>query len=243
MDPVQVIKSSRGRNGGIDALRIASMYMVVLLHMLGHGGLLASCESRGARYAMLGLQTAAFCAVNLFGMISGYLMFGRKVRYARLITLWLQVVFYGLVITILAKTIWGTPVSVGQWLCVLLPVSFKVYWYFSAYFGLFIFMPFINRMLESLSRKQDKALGLGLLLIITISTASPTEAFMLNDGYSLMWLCMLYILGALIRKHEQELTLKSMWLALDRYGSRCFAVYRSDICRMYHCGVPPGKAF
>ncbi len=202
------------RNHGIDALKIISMYMVVLLHIISHGGVLGGSQSTLTRYVVLSLQTAAYCAVDLFGMTSGYLMANRKPRYARLVELWMQIVFYGLVITLLARFAFGMALPASIWGNVLLPVTFKTYWYFSAYFGLFLLIPFINRALGGLSAKQDRTLA-GVLLVITlICTFSPTDPFAMDNGYGLLWMILLYAAGALIRKYEKEINLKPVWLLL-----------------------------
>ncbi len=204
----------KARNYGIDALKIACMYMVVILHVLGHGGVLQHCDPGISKLSAQTLQAAAFCAVNLFGMTTGYLMIGRKAKCARIVELWLQVVFYGIVITLLAKFAFGVSVPLKMWLSALLPVIFKTYWYFSAYFALFFLTPFLNKMLNSLSRKQSFSLATVLLLLIIISTFSPEDLLYTHDGYSLIWLCILYIMGALLRKYEQEVAVKSFWLLL-----------------------------
>lgn len=61
------------RNRGIDLLRMTAMWMVVILHILNKGGVLAAAAplSAGQGTARL-LETAAYCAVNCYGLISGY---------------------------------------------------------------------------------------------------------------------------------------------------------------------------
>ena len=61
------------RNRGIDLLRMAAMWMVVILHILNKGGVLGATAplSVGCETARL-LEIAAYCAVNCYGLISGY---------------------------------------------------------------------------------------------------------------------------------------------------------------------------
>lgn len=71
-----VIKGTR-RNYGIDALRLFSMLLVVTLHVLGHGGVLENLV--GKKYAVCWLlECFSFCAVNCYGIISGYVGFSDK---------------------------------------------------------------------------------------------------------------------------------------------------------------------
>ena len=91
------------RNYGVDLLRIVSMFMIVMLHFLGHGGLLSSVEEGTANYrAAWFLETIAYSGVATFASISGYVgwnpMKQEKNRALGFIQLWMQVVFYSLII-------------------------------------------------------------------------------------------------------------------------------------------------
>ncbi|MDE6723424.1 MAG: hypothetical protein K2J55_04430, partial [Eubacterium sp.] len=66
-------KTASKRNYGIDLLRIVCMIMVPVLHVLGHGGLLEGAEILSVKYEFVWfLEAAAFCAVNCYALISGY---------------------------------------------------------------------------------------------------------------------------------------------------------------------------
>ena len=64
------------RNYGIDLLRIVSMIMIVTLHVCGQGGLLSINTSFHKKFAIDFFETSSFCAVNCYGMISGYVGYG-----------------------------------------------------------------------------------------------------------------------------------------------------------------------
>ena len=83
------------RNYGIDLLRMLSMFMVVMLHVLGQGGLLYAVEENSVKYWILWfLEMACFCAANCFALISGYVMYQSRVKISKALLLWLQVAFY-----------------------------------------------------------------------------------------------------------------------------------------------------
>lgn len=70
------------RNYSIDLLRIIAMYMIVILHTLGHGGLLDVLEYGTINHAMIWLlETIAFCSVNIYGLISGYVGYEKNLNY------------------------------------------------------------------------------------------------------------------------------------------------------------------
>ena len=95
---MELTKKASQREIGIDALRILSMFMVVILHVLGRGGVLSA--SSGRRFWVVWLmEVAAYCAVDLFALISGYVMARRQIKPQRLLQLWCQVVFYSVLMT------------------------------------------------------------------------------------------------------------------------------------------------
>ena len=85
------------RNYGIDLLRIVSMIMVVLLHVLGAGGLLEATFGINNKIVWL-LEVFAFCAVNCYALISGYVGVNSKFKLSNILILWLQVFIYNFII-------------------------------------------------------------------------------------------------------------------------------------------------
>ena len=89
------MKSSNTRNYGIDLLRITSMLYIVILHVLGHGGILSNVKAGSLHFhAAWLLESWCFCAVNIFALISGYVGYSEKERphnYANYFVMWLQV--------------------------------------------------------------------------------------------------------------------------------------------------------
>ena len=92
----------REKNYGIDTLRILAMFMVTILHILTQGGILNASSRFTSQYeAGWFLQTAAFCAVDIYALISGYVWVSAQYRYRNIMELWLQVLFYTVSITTL----------------------------------------------------------------------------------------------------------------------------------------------
>ena len=63
------------RNYGIDLLRIVSMIMIPVLHILGQGAILDRSSALSGSYkAAWLLEIVCYCAVNVYGIISGYVL-------------------------------------------------------------------------------------------------------------------------------------------------------------------------
>ena len=94
--------TEKKRNYGIDLLRMLSMFMIVNLHVLGQGGAMVRIVGDEAGYyAAWFLETCAYCAVDCYGLISGYVGVNGSSGPPRLLELWLQVFFYSFGITLL----------------------------------------------------------------------------------------------------------------------------------------------
>ncbi len=172
------------RNYGIDILKNISIFMVVVLHVFGRGGLLKACETGSAQYYISWfMESLAYCAVDCFAMTTGYLMIDKKYKTSRITTLWLQVSFYSILFTIIMALL-SFEVDAKMWFKSFFPVSSGLYWYFSAYVGVFFLMPFINKLLNSISKKQFTILCLVLLAFFSIINMTTfSNVFATYKGY------------------------------------------------------------
>ncbi len=198
-------RGSVGRNIGIDLLRIAAMFMVVLLHMLLP--IISKSRTGGGVFELTWLlECACYCAVNCYGLISGYVGAGSRVSLGRAAALWLQVEFYSLGITLLGLLL-RSPVSGDPVLWAAFPITSGQYWYMTAYFGLMLLMPLLEAGVKSLPERALGLLALGVLILSASVTLYAPAASMgivrvygLGAGYSVVWLALLYLVGGFLRR-------------------------------------------
>ncbi len=192
------------RNAGIDLLKILAMFMVIILHIVGKGNILGtvSMDTTPPQFftAWL-LKLLAYCAVNSFAIATGFLMVGRKIKYRRIVELWLIVEFYNIAFLILDVVILKNGISESS-LFTLFPVITDQFWYFTAYFCLFFFIPFFNQLIETIPKKAlYLLLATGFVLLSLPTVLARFDALHLNYGYSTWWLMYLYFVGAAIKKY------------------------------------------
>lgn len=192
------------RNYGIDLLRICSMYMIVVLHVLAQGSILANVGmepySLNYRLAWL-LEAASYCAVNCFALISGYVGVESHFQYKKGIKLWEKVLFWTVLLTAIYKYYMPNGVEVPGWKDAFLPVTRQSYWYVTAYFCMFPFLPFLNRLLQHLDEKESRTLA--SIIFIWVScypTFMNRDLFTLQNGYTVGWIVLLYLLGGCLKK-------------------------------------------
>ena len=221
MKNMDMANANKNRHYGIDALRIVSMFMIVLMHLLMNGGVIDENPRLDLNYyAASLLEAIAFPACNCFALISGYMGAQSKPRYSRLALLWICVVLYSFGISAISFVIFPGVVSIKQLLYSLLPAVTEQYWYFSAYFALFLFMPLLNAGIQRLSCRQlEGTLGMGFLAFCCLSVALRLDGFHLRRGYSALWLIYLHVLGGYLRRYDVLRRVRTAVLALIWTGA------------------------
>lgn len=191
------------RNYGIDLLRVVSMSMIIILHTLGKGGMLNAALSNTLEYNYIWfLEILAYGAVDIFALISGYVTYReeeKKLNLSNFIKLWFEVVFYSVLLTLIFNLLYPNLVRREDLIIAITPLINNNYWYFTAYAGLFILIPFINRAIRNSSEISLKKLFLIIIIVFSIF-GRLFNIFDLERGYSLIWIILLYMLGAIIKK-------------------------------------------
>ena len=230
MEQNKIAAPINNRNYGVDLLKIVSMFMVVVLHVLGVGGVLNGSAALSLNYEISWLlETGAYCAVNCFALASGFVMVNAVFKYHRIFVLWLQVTFISLTIVCLFQIF--QPGAAGldsySFLRALRPISLNRYWYFTAYFAMFFFIPFFNHLLQTLSRKSMLRLVISLILIFSfIPIFSNKDVFITQNGYSVLWLSAMYLTGGYCKKYSVQDRWQS-WQALLLYVVAVLATWGS----------------
>lgn len=74
------------------------------------------------------------------------------------------------------------------------------YWFFTAYFAMFIVSPMLNSFVNKADSRMLKIFLLVMMLLGVLSCV--WDPFYLDSGYSFAWFCQLYIIGATIKKYK-----------------------------------------
>lgn len=210
--------SKAERNTGIEALRMVSMLMVVMLHIMGHGGILSAAVPGTLRYAAVWLwETAAYCAVDCFALISGYV--GAADRkgdiWPGFLILWLRAAFYGLAVTAAFSLFYPDEVSVKDWIAAALPVGHNQYWYLTAYFALMLFRPALNHVLVTMDSQSLGRMAVGIFIGFSVfPLLVGQDLFRMGTGYHSLWFLCLYLLGGWMKRAELARRGRTGWCLL-----------------------------
>ena len=197
-------KIIKKRNVGVDLIRIISMIGIVYSHVLLQGrGIYKYVKYRSE---ISSSETYFFWHNNAFALISGVIGY-KSTKYSNLLYLWLCVVFYSVSIRYFYLKVKKDGKVKGKLYEDYFPVIFCKYWYFSSYFGMFIFLPIVNRGIQYLRKTEFKLLIMSIFSIYVFwhnCINSNNDIFRMKGGCSTIWLLCLYIIGAYIGKFNIE---------------------------------------
>lgn len=202
-----VVKQKEERIIGVDLLKIFAMILMVALHLIGMTGLIVANEEALTSKILCSIYFLTRCAVNCYAIASGFLCVGKKFKISRILQLWLQTVFYSLSIALIFKILAPETIAYREIIGYCFPFITRKYWYMSAYMGVFLFMPMLNIAIDHLSKKQFSII---LILIVSVcsfayciySLVFSTDPFGVDGGFSVIWLIVMYLCGAYIKKYE-----------------------------------------
>lgn len=204
------------RNSGLDFLRIIAMCGIIMLHMLGQGGVLHAKDPDQIQYWIAWwVEIVAYCSVDVFALLSGYLgIFRKKDSVYRILELIVTIAFYSIIITVLFGVFMpGSIEGVKSLIGSLCPPLIGRYWYITCYIPLAFFAPYINKALLSLTEHQHKMLCILILVLFSVvPSLCHTDFFVLKQGYSFAWLFTCYIIGAYIKRTKFSNRFLNIWL-------------------------------
>lgn len=214
---IKIKKSKRNknilniRNAGIDLMRIIGMYDIVLFHILIDSNIYY--KYRQYKNQLKYLEVFTNWHISNFGIISGIVNFrnNRSLKYANIIYLWLLVTFYSLSIHFYYNKKYRPRISSSYKIKYFFPVVFNNHWYFSSYFGMYLFLPIINRGILYLTKKEFEFIVFSIIFIIILwkdynikNSTDNNDPFNMNSGRSMIGLIVFYIIGAYIGKYVIE---------------------------------------
>lgn len=190
------------RNYGVDLLRIVSMIGVMTLHILGHGGVLDNTKILSFNYDLAWLlEVCAYCAVDCFVLISGYVSVQARHKGSNIVLLWLETEVYSVVIMLLFTIFYNLQaIDIKECITTFLPVTTSQYWFFSMYFGMMLFVPIIDIFTKNVDLKIEIAILLCITFFCTLFSIVNDNVFELNAGYSVLWFVILYMWGGALCK-------------------------------------------
>lgn len=209
--------NKKQRSVGLDVLRCIAMMMVVGLHYLGKGELLPDMmkpESWNATGIIAwALEAICIVAVNVYMLISGYLLCKSHFKLSRLISLYIQLWTYSVGVGMLAYLTGLAPkeeLTTYKLLTLVLPVSMGHYWFMTAYVYFYLLLPLLGLAVKKMTQKQHKITVILLLLVFCVlKSVLPFKLEMDEEGYSFIWYAIMFLVASYIRLYRPKLINRS----------------------------------
>lgn len=196
---MDIEKAKNQHNYGIDVLKIVVMFMIVMWHIVGHGGVIKNTHMFTVNYDVIWIiESILYCVVDVYVMITGYLYAQHDWKSQSIIKLWITVAFYSVSVPLVLRIL-GYNIGIKTIFKGFFPILQSQYWYFTEYFALFFTIPVLNVVMSEKNRaKKIIVVGTTLLSVLPV-LAQGRDLFFTNQGYSLLWFMFLYCWGAYIR--------------------------------------------
>lgn len=187
------------RQSNIELLRIAIMFMVVVLHFVGHNVLSSDQTFHLADKNWVSaniLESICVCAVDCFILISGY--FTIKYSLRKVVLFLLPIAFYEFMLSIIFYNHYHT-VS-------LTPFN---YWFVRQYFLLMLIAPFLNAGLSALGKVRTAYLCIVCIILSYCKTPMSDGA-----GKTFQVFILLYAIGYYLGHYMEYDLPKKVWLSM-----------------------------
>ena len=229
-----IMKNKKKRNHGIDFIRTLAMYGIIFNHIISK----KKINLKYSKFKELKLlNVLLFWHNNGYSFISGFVGY-KTHKYCNLFYLWICVFFYSVIIY--SFYFMYKPQSIDDnFYYNLFPIIYKRYWFFSSYFGMYLFLPIANKGIAYLNKSEFKICLISIHLIFVFwhdIMNINNDIFNTNKGYSVLWLLTYYITGAYFGKFKIIfLGIKKLYFCLISfliYLFSSFLFYKIHYCEI-----------
>lgn len=193
------VNNTRARNSNLELYRIIVMLMIVAHHYVVNSGLIQTIqESKDFLSSNLMLLFGAWgkTGINCFVLITGYFMCKSSISLKKLIKLYLQIAFYGLVIYGIFCISGMDSFSPFKLFWSIWPVKSISLGFVSCFLIFYLFIPVLNILVNSMSQRLHKYLVVIVVAIFSVLPSFPR--FNMTHNY-VSWFMALYMIASYIR--------------------------------------------
>lgn len=91
------------------------------------------------------------------------------------------------------------------WVRAIIPFACETYWYYSAYFVLFFFIPYLNCFVEKTEKKILYRLLFTMFIVLSVvPTLVHRDFAWMGQGYKFPWLVVMYLFGCVLKKYRDD---------------------------------------
>ncbi len=221
------------RQSNFELLRIILIVFIIALHYLNGsmGGALNTKNISNTEtnyYIARIIESLCIIAVNCFILITGYFSYNQtKIKLKKVIDLLLICIFYNTSIYAISCLTNITTFNKESFHIFLTTFYKDGLWFIDIYIILYLLIPFINLVINGISKKNMKVLILIFFIAFSIYPTFLANTTIQDKGYGIINFIMLYIIGAYINKYKANN--KNVFLLLAIYIAMAICTYYESI--------------
>lgn len=192
----------RERDSNIELYRIIAMLLIVAHHFVVNSGVMGQMDGNPSSWRSIALYLEGAwgkTGINCFVLITGWFMCKSHITLRKFLKLFLQVEFYNIICT---ASFWLTgyhDYTFRELVFVLWPIGSISHDFVSCYLIFFLFIPFLNILVQHMTRHQHLLLMMLCLGAYTVLGSVPIIGLEYNY---VTWFCILYIISSWLRLYD-----------------------------------------
>ena len=212
------------RNSNFELMRIVSMFLIVVWHVIMHGNVINNCANPAIKIILEIFMFLIIIHVNSYILLSGYFQSKNKFKLSKMLKIFLQVIFYSiLILCISIKLGWVTSYNIVTFIDNLSLTSLNNYWFIKTYLIMYIFSDYINKFIDRLERREYKNFLIISFIVLSIIPFITGYKVLYNDGYSFFNFIFLYMIGGYLRRYPLKETYH--FKNMSQNGYRIFLIF------------------
>ena len=216
----KLVYQSLKRDYGLDLLKIFAMINIINLHInLKINFLKLNPQSLKFSHVFR-LEIFSYWPVDAFGLISGIVGY-KKYKFTNIIYLWFIYEFYSIFSSIILY--YKSKIDTNNLVLSFFPLGIRRNWYVNAYIFMYYFFPFITNSINSINRNFYRKIVVHFFIIYSVYSeiikysGGNKDFNFIKNGYSSLWLFILYIIGGYIGRFNIQKSKISKFLYLQIY--------------------------
>lgn len=207
------------RQSNFELMRIVSMFMIVVWHFIYNTGFMES--TTGSLHFLLVFIWFIFIVhVNSFIILTGYFQCDKKIKVRKLIELNNSAWFYKVLFLIIFLALGIAELNNVDVMRLISPITlFNQYWFLAIYILLYMLSPFLNKLVNFLTKQQYHKMLMVLFIITSILPTVSGQLVYDNElGHSIISFVLLYFIGAYLKKYplKENYYFKKLTVSLIR---------------------------
>lgn len=190
------------RNSNLELYRIIVMLLIVAHHYVVNSGLMEVMQEQPLSGDSIFLYIWGMwgkTGINCFVLITGYFMCKSTITWRKFLKLLLEIYFYRIVIYAVFLLSGYESFSFIDCMKVLIPVYWVDTNFVSCFLLFYLCIPFLNILVQNLSKRQHQLLIVLCLFIYTFIGSVPK--FHVTMNY-VSWFCVLYFISSYISRYN-----------------------------------------